>query len=389
MAMPTTRFRLGIHFFVRMMELALLYGHFFAALHLSGTLLLEQLPTLHINAGLFALPLGIVLGWLTISYVIVFIYEMRAAGLPRIPEPGKGARALRWSLKLSLMCGIIVAVLTLVFYAVLTVKKVLATEISTTDDGYGWNLFAAFQGIFVSFVVLIQFSITHLDWLRRIRDYNLSNFATVPGMVQIANLLPPQIDHQDLKKSISRDAIARIVTIWVLGIAIVVLGVSYIHAFFPKLHTNTNLIAQLVVGAVAWLWISISATIFFVKSKKRELAIINGEYTTVGRSKLVTVYFAIVFMAGLVLALVCLSTSMYRIISTLYLGKQGALTFDVLLITWAPILFYAGLCMDVFLIHVRNTNQDQSVCCRLPITLTMGMEYSMVADGSLAYDVDF
>ena len=64
-------------------------------------------------------------------------------------------------------------------------------------------------------------------------------------------------------------------------------------------------------------------------------------------------------------------------------------TFALLVASWAPIIFYAAINMDVMLIHVRNTSQDQSVCARIPIALSLGMEYGLVADTALAYDEDF
>ncbi len=171
------------------------------------------------------------------------------------------------------------------------------------------------------------------------------------------------------------------------------LGVLYVHGYLPavpNVSSDGNLLAQFLVGFVFYVWISVSATIYLAKSAKREVGIVNGTYTAPARRvKLVTLYFAVVFMAGLVLALTCFATNLYRTIMTLVVSNLTFVVFAALITAWAPLLFYAGLCMDIFLIHVRNDHEDQSVCTRLPIPLTMGSEYSSVTDNTLSYDADF
>ena len=103
-----------------------------------------------------------------------------------------------------------------------------------------------------------------------------------------------------------------------------------ITGFFPQFASTTNLLAQFLVGFAFYLWISISATFFFLQSARREIGIVDGTYTAVGRSKLATLYFALVFGAALLLALVCFGTNLYRTITILVLAQMSNFVFGLL-----------------------------------------------------------
>ena len=186
----------------------------------------------------------------------------------------------------------------------------------------------------------------------------------------------------------------RIILLWVGGLSAVLLGVLYVHGYLPALtgvSSDGNLLAQFLVGFVFYLWISVSGTIYLVRCARREIAIINGTYTAPARrNRLAVVYFAAVFMAGMVLALACFAANLYRTIMLLVAAHMSYAVFAALITAWAPLLFYTGLCMDIFLIHIRNEHEDQSVCARLPIPLTLNSSYNTVMqDNSLVYDADF
>lgn len=177
------------------------------------------------------------------------------------------------------------------------------------------------------------------------------------------------------------------------GLSAVLLGVLYVHGYLPSLSgvsSDGNLLAQFLVGFVFYLWISISGTLFLLRSARRELAIIDGTYTAPARrNRVAVIYFAVVFMAGMVLALACFAANLFRTIMLLVAAHMSYAVFAALVTAWAPLLFYTGLCMDIFLIHVRNNHEDQSVCARLPIPLTLNSSYTTVIDNTMAYDADF
>ena len=321
---------------------------------------------------MFALPLILVMVVLILLKLVVFVNELRTAGLPRVPVPSGFTKFSRLAIKIVMMTGVVVATITLFFFAAM----VIVDNKEKVDVSNAWPVFGPFSNILVSLFMLIVFTIVHFDWLRRISEYDKSAFATVPAM--ITHVLPNQVEGAFLKVRIIYDSTKRIVTIWLMGLAIVFLGVSYVHGFRPEVKTTTNLLAQLLIGMAAWLWISLSMTFFFIQSKRRELGILDGTYTATGRSKLKTLYFTLVMLAGILLALACLCTNMYRVITTLTKSGLDGSIFSALIVAWAPLLFYVGLLMDVSLIHARNRDEDQSVCTRLSIPLCMGMEYRCV-----------
>ncbi len=197
-----------------------------------------------------------------------------------------------------------------------------------------------------------------------------------------------------LKSAISRDSKVRVILLWVGGLSAVLLGVLYVPGYLPSVSNVSlegNLLAQFLVGFVFYLWISASGTLYLLRAAKRELAIIDGTYTAAARrNRLAVIYFAVVFMAGLVLALACFAANLYRTIMLLVLANLSYAVFAALITAWAPLLFYAGLCLDIFLIHVRNNHEDQSVCARLPIPLTLNSAYTTVMDNTVMdYDPDF
>jgi len=328
-----------------------------------------------------------------------FALEMRWAGLPRVPEPTRAVRFLRLVLKMAVVAGITVCSVTYVFFTWMSI------------DDYVKNhkeLLGLLTNLLVSFFMLVVLAIIHLDWFRRLSLPDRSAFATVPALVQ--HLLPTQLEAADLKARIQRGANQRIVSVWVLRLAVVFIGVTLTQGFLSGTLTaspsavlaatttpaaaapygiTTSLIIQLVVGMVFWLAISVSFTFFFLSARRRELGIIDGTYTESGRSRPRAIFFSLVMLAALLLSLACLAANMFRVVSETLAAGLGSSTFGFLLLSWGPIVFYVGIILDVMLIHVRNTDQDQSVCARVPIPLTMGMEYMMVADTSLAYDADF
>jgi hypothetical protein len=296
----------------------------------------------------------------------------------------------------------VVCFLSFVFFIVLLV---LANKNTSGAAEQSWLLSAA--SILVSWLVLMVVTLVHLDWLRRLQSYEMSAFATVPAIISVSSLflffiffsprlvkhVLPNAQHSErLKSAISRDSKARIILLWVGGLSAILLGVLYTHGYLPSVvdSSDGNLLAQFLVGFVFYLWISVSATIYLVRSAKRELAIIDGTYTAPARrSRIAVIYFATVFMAGLVLALACFAANLYRTIMLLVLANMSYAVFAALITAWAPLLFYAGLCMDIFLIHIRNEHEDQSVCARLPIPLTLNSAYTTVMDNTMSYDADF
>ena len=384
MSGPTTRIRLAIHFVVRIFEITLLYGHFISAVITAAGLLKLTLSDLTFTPNQFAIPLILVLIPLVLLKTMVFVMELKSAGLPRPPDSTKFSRIIRFSLRLVIMASVVMTFLTVVFYATMLIIH----NLDLIEKSPSWPLFDAFQNILVSLFLLVALSILHLEWLGRLRHVDKSLFASVPGPVQ--HLLPTQLSASEIKKRILRGSNERIVLIWLLGLAVVIVGVGYAHNFFPNQNSPTNLLAEFIVGAIAWLWISVSLNVFLIKSRRREIGIIDGTFTEADeRSRLQALYFSLALSAGLILALACLAANLFKVISVAYAAGVSYDTFALLLLSWAPIVFYAAICMDILLIHARNAAQDQSVCCRMPIALTLGMEYTIVADSALSYDMDF
>lgn len=197
-----------------------------------------------------------------------------------------------------------------------------------------------------------------------------------------------------MQRWIKIDAIARIIIAWTLGFSVVSLGVVYMRFLFTD-WSNANWIPQLVVGLVVYVWISASLTWFWVGARRRELDIIDGAYQSGPRSRLVSVYFAVVFFAGFVLCAVCFATNLYRVVTTLQDSAVSLVKeeFDLLLVSWPAFAFYGALMLDTVLVHARNVHEEQSVCVRIPLPLSLGMEYNLVntltADSGLEYDVEF
>jgi hypothetical protein len=56
----------------------------------------------------------------------------------------------------------------------------------------------------------------------------------------------------------------------------------------------------------------------------------ENSYTAIGRNKLATLYFALVFGAGLIFALVCFGTNLYRTVSYLLLAQMQSFVLGLL-----------------------------------------------------------
>lgn len=185
----------------------------------------------------------------------------------------------------------------------------------------------------------------------------------------------------------------RIVLTWLLGIAVVQLGVTYGNAMLGQLGVGAqSLVPQLVVGMLAMLWIGGSLTWYWLRAMRRETGIIEGTVMVSTRPKLLTYYFTFVLFSGLLLAMACLASNMFYVIHDLLLAHLSYLSFAAFLISWPAMLFFAGLMMDTMLIHARNSSEDQSVCLRVAVPIALNMRYAAVeqidADPN-AYDVDF
>ena len=387
---PTTRMRLGVHFFVRLLEVALLYGHFAGSVIFGGIALMTVAPTLNFHhPSFFAIPALLVASLLVVLFAGILVFEFRVSGLPRAPEPGRFMVLLRRVLRLTVMAGVVVAVLTSVFYLVLGIMTNVNVVSTATSHS---KVVSILTKLVVSVLVLVQLVAAHFDWLRRLARPEMSAFATFPPLVlhsapsNAFNFTPDQ-----LATTIRRGARTRIVLMWVGGLACVLVGVDYAGEFFPELTSGSGLLARYLVGFFFFLWISISASWYLLTASRRETGILDGSYTATGRHKWLTVYFSVVFFAGLVLALACFASNMYVTIVTLKLVGLAYAVLGALFISWAPLIFYAALCMDIFLLHIRNVHEDQSVCCRVPIPLTLGSSYEVVVadDNSLNYDTNW
>ncbi len=169
----------------------------------------------------------------------------------------------------------------------------------------------------------------------------------------------------------------------------------YVRFLFPE-WSNANWIPQLVVGLLAYVWISASLTWFWLGARRRELDIIDGSYQSGPRSRWLSVYFALALFAGFVMGAVCFATNLFRVVTTLQeqgVGLNNA-SFDLLLISWPVFAFYMSLVLDTVLIHARNVHEEHSVCVRVAQPLSLGMDYNLVSglhttDSGLEFDAEF
>jgi hypothetical protein len=118
MSLPTTRARLYIHGFVRIMEILLLYGHFCGATIFAGDVVIKT-QNYNLHPALFALPGVLIAGLILLFYFLVFLRELKSAGLPRAPELSVWQGRVRQILRILIMAGIVVCFLTLIFFIAL------------------------------------------------------------------------------------------------------------------------------------------------------------------------------------------------------------------------------------------------------------------------------
>lgn len=181
MRLPSTKWRLGMHFFVRVFEVLFLYGHFIGTVVVAGDALERVVQRLSFSAPVFAVPQILVMVLVLALFTVVLVSEWRSADMPRVQEPGPWMRRARQALRIMLMAAIVVCFLSFVFFIALLV---LANENTGTADEHSWPLSAA--SILVSWLVLMLVTLVHLDWLRRLQSYEVSVFATVPAMASVS-----------------------------------------------------------------------------------------------------------------------------------------------------------------------------------------------------------
>ncbi len=187
MSLPTTKWRLGMHFTVRTFEVLFLYGHFVGIVVFAGDVLEHEVVSLSFRSSVFALPqiLVGVLVWLLFG--VMLAWEWKSAGLPRVAEPGAWMRRARQALRILLMAAIVVSFLSFVFFIVL----LMLARRNTADNAVSWPLSLA--SILVSALVLVLTTLIHLDWLRRLQHHDYSCLATVPAMVTVSWLICQKI----------------------------------------------------------------------------------------------------------------------------------------------------------------------------------------------------
>lgn len=110
--MVSNRVRLVLHYVVRLVELALLYGHFLGALFFASShlavLFAQHNEAYTLSPAAVASPLFVMLGCLVLCFTAVFVWEMRVQGQPRILPPSTFQRVARTALRWCIMIGIAV-----------------------------------------------------------------------------------------------------------------------------------------------------------------------------------------------------------------------------------------------------------------------------------------
>ncbi len=182
MSLPSTKWRLGMHFFVRVFEVLFLYGHFVGAVVFAGDILKSE-TTLTFSAPVFAVPQILITVLVLALFAVILFSEWQSADAPRVQEPSAWMRRARQALRVLLMAAIVVCFLSFVFFIVLLV---LGKKHTGTSQDQSWLLSAA--SILVSWLVLMLVTLVHLDWLRRLQRYDVSAFATVPAIASVSSL---------------------------------------------------------------------------------------------------------------------------------------------------------------------------------------------------------
>ena len=188
MSLPSTKWRLGMHFFVRVFEVLFLYGHFIGTVVVAGDALERVVPQLSFSAPVFAVPQMLIAGIVLALFGLILRFEWQSADMPRVHEPSAWMRRARQTLRIMLMAAIVVCFLSFVFFIALLV---LANENTGTANERSWPLSAA--SILVSWLVLMLVTLVHLDWMRRLQSYEVSAFATVPAIASVSRGLSPPV----------------------------------------------------------------------------------------------------------------------------------------------------------------------------------------------------